>query len=100
MSEQIVITIVGVAIGALLAIIGTLMIRSNNRVAEMTKGLEVEVDAARAELTRLVTQVAVQGTNHGHIQERLAVNEQAVASLHRRVDNHQDRLTKIEARAT
>lgn len=97
MSESLIVALVAAAASVLLSIIGTLMIRSNNRNTASNQKLEVELDAVARELSRLVTQVAVQDNNHGHIMERLVLAEGAVHSLHRRVDDHQERLTRIEA---
>lgn len=82
--------------GALLTIVGTLMIRSNNRTTESNKALELIVTAAKTELAKLVTEVAVQGANHSHVAERLAINETAVASAHKRLDQYGDRIVRLE----
>lgn len=108
MSESLIVALVAAAASVLLSVIGTLMIRSNNRNTASNQKLEVELDAVAKEsskrleqvaqeLSRLVTQVAVQDNNHSHITERLILAEGAVHSLHRRVDDHQERLTRIEA---
>jgi hypothetical protein len=45
----------------------------------------------------LITEVAVQGNNHSHIAERLAITEQGNTSAHRRLDEQGDRIVKLEA---
>lgn len=96
MTDAVFVGIVVAVVGAVLTFVGSMMVRSNNRNADATGALEVKIDAQSAEMARLVTEVALQGNNHGHVMERLVLVEQSTRSAHQRLDLMEPRLVRVE----
>lgn len=90
MSDQVLIAVIASAITFVLSLVGTMMIRSSN-------GLRRDVQEAKGQLNVLITEVALQGNNHGHVIERLSLVEQASRSAHQRIDALDPRVTRLEA---
>lgn len=90
MSDQVLIAVIASAITFVLSLVGTMMIRSSN-------GLRRDVQEAKGQLNVLITEVALQGNNHGHVIERLSLVEQTARSSHQRIDALDPRVTRLEA---
>jgi hypothetical protein len=89
-SDAILVSLIGAACTFILGFIGTFMIRSSN-------ALRRDVQEAKGQLNVLITEVALQGNNHGHVIERLSLVEQASRSAHQRIDALDPRVTRLEA---
>lgn len=90
MSDAVFIGVVLAVVGAVLSLVGGMMVRA------MTT-LKAEVLAAKAQLQALVTEVAVMASNHGHVTDRLALSERSSESAHKRLDELSERTTRLEA---